>query len=176
MKVVLVSLMTIDGKITKADESDIYNWTSKEDQNFFFSLVSKNNLIVMGSKTYETAKKYIKLGKNQLRIVLTRNPEKYRNDCIPKKIEFTNESPDILTKRLEKLGYRRMLVVGGGKINTSFFKVSLIDELYLTIEPKIFGKGKSIVSGKNLDISLKLINIKRLNKQGTLLLHYSRKK
>ena len=44
MKVVLVSLMTIDGKITKVSETDIYNWTSIEDQNFFFSLVAKKNI------------------------------------------------------------------------------------------------------------------------------------
>lgn len=174
MKVILVSLMTIDGKITKANETDIYNWTSKEDQNFFFSLVAKNNLIVMGSRTYESAKKYMKLGKNQLRIVMTSDPEKYKNDRIPNKIEFINESPEKLTERFKKQKYRQMLVVGGGKINASFFKVGLVDELYLTIEPKIFGKGKPIIAEENLDISLRLVSIKRLNKQGTILLHYSR--
>jgi len=174
MRIVLVSLMTIDGKITKASETDIYNWTSIEDQNFFFSLVTKNNLIIMGSRTYEAVKKYIKLGKNQLRIVMTSNPKKYRDDCIPKKIEFTSESPKILTERLKKLKYQQILVVGGGRINASFFKANLVDELYLTIEPKIFGKGKPIIAEENLDISLKLISIKRLNKQGTLLLHYSK--
>ncbi len=35
-----------------------------------------------------------------------------------------------------------MLVVGGPHVATSFLKAQLIDELWLTIEPKIFGMGE----------------------------------
>lgn len=172
MKVILVVVSSLNGKITKANDPNIYSWTSKEDSRMFFSLIEKNNLIVMGSKTYEIARKIIKHRKNKLRIVLTRNPEKYLSQTIKGILEFTSESPLKLVKRLEDRGYKKMLVVGGSTINSLFLKLKLVSHLYLTVEPKIFGQGKGFVNEENLDLSLKLTNIKKLNSQGTLLLKY----
>ena len=64
MKVIMVAVSSINGKITKGKDPNIYSWTSKEDSNFFFSLIKKHNLIVMGSKTYEAARRIIKHEKN----------------------------------------------------------------------------------------------------------------
>lgn len=170
MKVILVAVSSLNGKITKGSESHIYSWTSKEDSQMFSSLIEKNNLIVMGSKTYESVRKIIKHKKNKLRIVLTRNPEKYSKETIRGSLEFTDESPLKLIARLGNRGYKKMLVVGGAVTNTLFLKSKLVNEIYLTIEPKIFGTGKNLISDENLDISLKLISIEKLNNQGTLLL------
>ena len=60
---------------------------------------------------------------------------------VPGQIEFTNESPVELTTRFKSKGHKQMLVVGGPHVATSFLKEQLIDELWLTIEPKIFGTG-----------------------------------
>lgn len=68
--------------------------------------------------------------------------------------------------------YRNMLLVGGAEVNSLFLKSGLVNEFHLTLEPKIFGMGKSLISEEDLDIPLKLISIKKLNKQGTLLLKY----
>lgn len=171
MKVILVSVSSLDGKITKGDDPNIYSWTSKEDKKLFFLLIKKHNLVVMGSKTYEAARDIIKLQKNKLRVVLTRNPEKYASSLVAGSLEFSSESPLKLVSRLEKAGYKEMLLVGGSTIATLFFKANLVDELHITIEPYIFGIGKTIVN-EELDVSLRLISIKRLNKQGTLRLKY----
>ena len=172
MKVIMVAVSSLNGKTTKGKDPNIYSWTSKEDTDFFFSLIEKNNLIVMGSGTYEAARKVIKLKKNKLRIVLTRNPRKYSEETKKDMLEFTNDTPLELIKKLENRGYNQMLVVGGGTINSLFLKSKLVDEIYLTIEPKIFGQGQELINEENLDSNLKLINIKKLNKQGTLLLKY----
>jgi dihydrofolate reductase len=66
-----------------------------------------------------------------------------------------------------------MLVVGGAHIATSFLKEQLIDELWLTIEPKIFGVGGNFVIEEKLDIKLQLISCERVNLQGTLITIYS---
>ena len=170
MKIIIAAVSSLNGKLTKGKDPNIYSWTSKEDAKFFFSLIEKNNLIVMGSKTYEAARKIIKHKKNKLRIVLTINPEKYLNQTIKGILEFTNESPLKLIKGLENRGYKKMLLVGGAEINTLFLKSKLVDEINLTIEPKLFGTGKNLISEENFDVSLKLISFKKLNKQGTLLL------
>ena len=172
MKVILVAVSSLNGKITRGDDPNIYSWTSKEDSKLFFSLIEKHNLIVMGSKTYEAARDIIKLRVNKLRIVLTRNPKKYKSDMVKGSLEFSNESPKDLIEKLEAQGYTTMLLVGGKEINTAFLKNFLVDELHLTIEPLIFGKGKNLVSEDELEAKLKLLELKRLNKAGTLYLIY----
>jgi len=39
----------------------------------------------------------------------------------------------------EKWGVKRLLCEGGGELNDALFRAGLVDELYLTICPKIFG-------------------------------------
>ena len=172
MKVIMAAVSSVNGKLTKGSDPNIYTWTSKEDSQMFFSLIEKHNLIVMGSKTYDAARKIIKHKKNKLRIVLTRNPEKYLSQTIKGILEFTNESPLKLIKRLENKGYKKMLLVGGSEIDTLFLKSKLIDELYITIEPYIFGRGKNLILEEELEVSLKLLSIKKLNANGTLHLRY----
>ncbi len=172
MKVTMVMLASVDGKTIRGNNQNIYTWSSIEDQKHFFSLIKKNNLIVMGRATYDASQSIIKIEKGKLRIVLTRSPKKYLNQTIKGQLEFTDESSEELVKRLSLLGYKKMLLVGGGNINGLFLKQNLIDELYLTIEPKIFGNGKSIVEGQLLNTKLQLVSIKKLNKTGTLLLRY----
>jgi dihydrofolate reductase len=168
----MVMLMTVDGKTTQGDNKNIYTWTSSEDQKHFFSLIKKYNLIVMGRKTFEASRPVIKLEKEKLRVVLTHLPEKYFKESVKGQLEFSNETPKKLAKRMEDLGYKKILLVGGGTINGLFLKENLVDELYLTIEPKIFGLGKNIIEGQLLNKSLRLISVKKLNKAGTLLLRY----
>lgn len=172
MKVTIAAVSSLNGKITKGEDPNIYSWTSKEDATFYFSLIEKNSLIVMGSKTYEAARSVIKLKKNKLRVVLTRNPKKYLKEEIKGMLEFTNDNPLKLIKKLDDKGYKKMLVVGGGAINSLFLKSKLVNEIYLTIEPKIFGTGKALITEEDLSVSLKLISIKKLNNQGSLLLKY----
>lgn len=172
MKVTMIMVASVDGKTTWGNDPNVYIWSSPEDQEYFFSLIKKNNLIVMGRETYEASKPVIKLEKEKLRIVLTRNPSKYFKQTIKGQLEFSNESPEKLLKRLSMLNHKKLLLVGGGIINGLFLKQNLVDELYLTIEPRIFGNGKNIIEGQLLDKCLQLINIKKLNKAGTLLLKY----
>ena len=173
MKVIIAAVSSINGKITKGTSPNIYSWTSKEDTKLFFSLIKKHNLIVMGSKTYEAARRVIKHKKNKLRIILTRNPKKYLKETITGILEFTSDSPLELTKKIESRGYREMLLVGGATVNSLFLKSHLVDELHLALEPKIFGEGKGLVNEERLEVKLKLISMQKLNTQGTLLLKYA---
>ncbi len=58
-------------------------------------------------------------------------------------------------------------------IATSFLKEQLIDEVWLTIEPKIFGTGGNFATEVNLDINLHLIHCEKVNGQGTLIIKYA---
>jgi riboflavin-specific deaminase-like protein len=51
----------------------------------------------------------------------------------------------------KKWGVRRLLCEGGGELNSALFRASLVDELHLTICPKIFGGrcAPTIADGRN---------------------------
>jgi dihydrofolate reductase len=173
MKVILVMVQTLNSKITRGDDPHITTWTSTEDHDFFISMLEKHDLIVMGSGTYDAARESIKPDGKKRRIILTSQPKRYEEDELPGEIEFSSETPKELIDRLEKEGYDEMLLVGGGETNRLFFEAGVVTDLYLSLEPRLFGKGKSMVTDGEFDIAIKLVELKQLNDKGTLLLHYS---
>lgn len=170
MKIILLYVSSVDGKLTKWGQSHVHEWTSKEDAEQFVNAKEQNNLIVMGRSTFEVVKPQPQEG--TLRVVLTRNPEGYEEATVPNQLEFSHESPTQLVTRLEKKGFSQMLLVSGRTLTTQFFKESLIDELWLTVEPKMFGNGDSMLLDEKVEINLELIETKLLNKQGTILVKY----
>ncbi len=177
MKIILIDVSTVDGKLTKWARDNIYEWSSPEDFAHFQKVKEQNNLLVMGSGTFEGVKNNetagLKPEKERLRVILTSKPNSYKKYAVAGQMEFSNESPKQLVSRLEKHGYKQMLLVSGGKVATSFFRENLISELWLTIEPKLFGSGEPLMQEGTFDINLKLLSIDRLNNQGTLLLKYT---
>lgn len=172
MKITLVMVQSINGKITRGDDSNVPAWTSAEDTEHFYTMIDHAPLIIMGRHTYEAAKSSIKHKDGTLRVVVTSSPNNYQSEKVPHTLEFTDEKPEALVGRLEKVGYTHGLLVGGGVLNSAFLSVGLVDDIYLTVEPHMFGVGRPLFEDSNLDISLKLLESKKLNNQGTLLLHY----
>lgn len=171
MKVVLLAVTSVDGFTTKEKDPDIYKWTSKEDQRFFFKRIKSAKLIFMGSKTYNQSKHLMKHKKGKTRVIFTRTPEKYKKEEVSGILEFTNENPAAIAKRFEKAGVEEALLVGGSEINALFLEKKLISEAYITLEPIIFGNGKRLFAYTS-ENRFQLISAKKLNKNGTLLLHY----
>lgn len=170
MNTILVFVSTVDGKITKWGDPAVRTWSSKNDQEYFIKIWNESRLIVMGSTTYNADR--MKSSIDHHYVVMTRNPLKYRDLEVPDHLEFTDESPQALVARFMKMGYERMLVVGGPHVATSFLKEQLIDELWLTIEPRIFGTGGNLVTEEKLDIDLQLIEHEKVNSRGTLITKY----
>jgi dihydrofolate reductase len=171
MKTILIFVSTLDGKITKWGASNVRLWTSHQDQDYYKNVLNESRLVVMGSNTFNADT--FKPSANHLFVIMTRNLEKYKNSEVPGQIEFTNESPVEITARFKNKGYQQMVVVGGPHVATSFLKAQLIDELWLTLEPKIFGTGGNFVTDEKLDISLRLIHYEKVNEQGTLITKYA---
>jgi len=77
---------------------------------------------------------------------------------------LNNLSSCAVAEDLYELGIKRLLVEGGGKTIWSFIKEDCYDELRITISPKIFGNGVSIVNGEGFEgikaPTLKLIDYK----------------
>lgn len=81
-------------------------------------------------------------------------------------------------RMLDKMGYKSILVEGGGELNWSVLKLGIVDELIITISPRIVG-GRSaltLVEGEGYDriskgISLKLRDVER-HANGEIILFY----
>jgi dihydrofolate reductase len=173
MKVICVMVMSIDGKITKDNDPHPSHWSSQEDKIHFLSLIGNYNLLIMGRTTYTQSKHMMEHIPGKLRVILTKNPQKYAHETLPDILEFSNKTPKILLKLLEEKGYKKALLLGGGDTNSLFLKENCVDELWLTIEPLLFGKGKPLIGEKLLSTKLQLFSIKKLNQQGTLLAKYT---
>lgn len=171
MKISLIIVESLDGFITQGSDANIYSWTSKQDTEFFFKKIEQAKLVIMSSNTYGVARHFIKHKNGRTRVVMTRTPEKYSNEEVPGFLEFTNSSPLEIVKKYETLGKKTAVHVGGAEITTQFLKEKLITEVYVTIEPVLFGEGGHVLS-ERLDVALELISVRKLNKKGTLLLKY----
>jgi dihydrofolate reductase len=158
MKVVLLMAMTVDGLIAKNADHPA-NWTSKADKKIFVEETKKAGVIIMGEKTYNTIGRPLP---GRLNIVLTRKPDKNKN--IPDSLEFTSEQPREILSRLENTKRFDTVILGGGATaNGMFLKDNLIDELLLTVEPKLFGSGLPLFRGVETDLDLKLTDVKKID-------------
>src|SRR5512133_2561823 len=171
MKTILVFVQTLDGKITKWGNPVVRAWSSQEDQNYFREVMKSSRLTIMGSNTYSVDQTKPRPG--HLLIVMTSHPADFKIKEIPGQIEFSNESPSELTERFKREGCEQMLMVGGAQAATSFLKEKKIDEIWITIEPSIFGSGGSFVNNEDLSIELRLQSAEKLNEKGTMLMKYS---
>jgi len=171
MKTILIFVSTLDGKVTKWGNPHVKLWSSHQDQDYYKNVWNDSRLIVMGSNSFKA--ETFKPSPNQQIIVMTSHPDTYKSLQVPNQLEFTNESPAEIFARFNNNGYEQMLVVGGPHVATSFLKEQLIDELWLTLEPKIFGTGGNFATDINLDINLRLIHCEKVNEQGTLITKYA---
>lgn len=169
MKTILVFVSTLNGKITKDENPEVRIWSSREDQEYYKGVWKNSELVVMGSGTFNLNR--INPLAGRLVIVMTGNPVIYRSFEVKDQLEFSPDSPKgLIAKYRDK--YSLMTVVGGPHLATSFLKDELIDELWLTIEPKLFGRGEDLIVPEDLFIDLKMISSEKVNERGTLINRY----
>lgn len=164
MNAIALAAVTVDGKISHND-TELVNWTSKEDKQLFAATTKEAGVIVLGKKTFDTFPKPLP---NRLHIVLTKNLQTKTN--IEGVVEYTNDRPNGILDKLKLRGFDTVVIAGGAQIYTLFLKAKCIDELWVTIEPKIFGTGISLFS-EPLAALLHLIEYKHLS-ANVLLLKY----
>ncbi|MBV8255551.1 MAG: dihydrofolate reductase family protein [Chitinophaga sp.] len=166
----LIFVSSLDGKITHWDDPIVKKWSSSEDKRYFEETWDKAPVIVIGSRTFDVDP--ISPTKTHLLVVMTSHPEKYQSYTVAGQLEFTSASPEEIFHQYEQAGYQQMLVAGGAHVATSFLKAKLIDELWLTVEPKIFGHGSNFVADEPIEVELELLSSEKVNERGTLINKY----
>jgi len=157
---------TLDGKIGK-DSDHFPDWTGKADKALFSRISKECGAIIFGRKTFETIGKPLPGRKN---IILTSQPKLSEwNNLI-----FTNQTPQEILAGLESEDFTSVVLGGGAGINSLFAAENLINELWVSICPKIFGGGISLFDS-HTEMNLKLLFAEKLDDQ-TMLLKYQVKK
>ena len=158
MKVTLYMAITPNGLIAK--ENDDTSFVSQEDWKRWLRMVKKFRHVVIGRRTYDATSPE-EFQKNSIYVVFTH--EKTLRKKVPN-VMFTDKSPKNILKMLKAKGFKRILIGGGGKLNSEFIKASLVDELYLDVQPAIFGKGIKLFADSDFEKRLSLIGVKKLSK------------
>lgn len=163
MKTFIIAALTADGFIGR-HSGHTADWTGGEDKKVFVRLTKEAGVIVMGSRTFATIGRALPRRRN---IVYTRRPELITTEDV----ETTTEPPAELLARLEQEGAHAAAICGGASIYDLFLRAGLVDELYLTITPLMFGEGVKLLEN-SLDISLRLLDTSPVGTD-SILLHYA---
>ena len=157
-KIIAIAACSIDGFIARADD-ELISWSSKEDKRLFAEETRKARVVIMGSRTFQTLPRPLD---SRLNIILTSHTQ----DCtdIPGQLEFINLLPEQVAHELGRRNFQTAFVCGGARTYTEFLKMQLLDELWLTVEPVIFGKGIAIFNETVYGVANRLIDTRQLNR------------
>ncbi len=165
MRKIIIAAVSANGFLSHS-EAESSGWTSKADKRFFKEATSAGKgVIIVGRKTFETIPNGLP---GRQMIVITRNPERFRDTA---GIAFRSDPVETLLPELEAQGFTECWIAGGGQVYTYFLSKRSVDEIYLTVEPVLFGRGVPFLSELSGDAPLSLVS-HRLLDDHTVLLHY----
>src|SRR3990167_1887408 len=167
MHCIAIAAVTIDGKIA-IHSGHLSDWTSPEDKDFLHEMLDKSDVVIVGNNTYKTAIEPLSK-RNCIVFTASVRTSEHKSDMLT----YCNPASSDCIPLMGK--YEEVAVLGGTQTYTFFLENDLLDELYLTIEPIIFGRGLNLFeSTKDVLANFRLESTKKLNEKGTLLLHYVR--
>lgn len=156
--------ISADGMIAKSDDDT--SWISKEEWDSYSLTVRTAGCAVIGKRTYHiltTQPEFSEFADVKIAVVSS----KKFNTLSPKHVVV--HSPKEALEHLKE--FREVVVAGGGILNAAFMSENLVDEIYLDIEPVVFGKGIPLFQDKQFEQQLELIGTKQLSKN-EIQLHY----
>jgi dihydrofolate reductase len=165
MKKILYLAQTVNGYIARENNSTPW---SKEEFTTYYSTVKKTKNLILGRRTYQIMKKYGELAKcgKPFTVIVTKS----RKLKPGSRVAIAN-SPSAAVKILKSKGFNEAIIGGGSRLATSFFKKGLIDEIYLDVEPMVFGKGIPLFQKSGMEAKLRLIKTAKLSRN-TIRLQY----
>lgn len=158
--------MSLNGMIARDDDRE--DFLSDEGWKYFVGLAREHGNFVIGRRTLEVVRENYEEGFDQLenleKVVVSANKdynlgEGYNLVCSP------NEALDYLKAK----NYSSALLTGGAKLNSSFAKAGLIDEIILNIEPVVIGSGKRLFEAEKFELAVELIDTQKFGAGGVRL-------
>lgn len=166
----MIAAVSADGFIGQDLAAPSTDWTSAEDKQFFRERTKKAGVMIMGSTTFKTIGRPLK---DRLIIVLSTQPKPAEySQYDDSQIRFSSLQPSQLLSELAAEGFSEVALCGGASVYTQFLQQGLVNTLYLTIEPILFGIGIPLFREMINNKTLNLKNVTRLGTD-TVLLEYT---
>ena len=165
-RVVLYVANSLDGYIAREDGS--VDWLFDPYAHGYEFFYEDVDTVIMGRKTYDQALSFEEAPYSSKRaIVFSRSakPSPYAG------LEFTAEPPQDVVRRLKEEDGGMIWLVGGREISELLIANELVDELIVSIHPKILISGIPLVASKNCAVDLKLVTYE-VFKSGLVQLRY----
>nr|ALG03713.1 thymidylate synthase [uncultured bacterium] len=162
----IIAALSADGFLAEKSNQNSTGWTSAEDTQFFKERTKQAGVVVMGRTTYETVGKPLP---GRLNIIYSRQTP---GSGLPENLRYTQLAPQELLEQLQAEGHSEVAICGGSSIYTQFMKAGVVDTLYLTIEPILFGQGINLFTEPLGGKKLTLRKVSNLSSQ-TVLLEFS---
>jgi len=164
MKVSIICVISLDGYLNPKVEMSP-EWSSRQDRDFFVEETKRTGVMIMGQNTFKYSF-HNKAMPDRWSIVLTHDTKQEMDN-----VWFTEDKPEDILKRIKEKGYKEVSLIGGGMANSLFMNADLVTDLYITINPTIFGSGVPLFAGLDKPLQLELVDSKPLG-PSELLNHY----
>ncbi|MFH1404529.1 MAG: dihydrofolate reductase family protein [Patescibacteria group bacterium] len=168
MKTTLFMAMSADGFV--ADEHGSEDFLPHEGWIEMLKLAKQYGHIIWGRKTYEQVKSW---GENFLKdieqvpiIIVSTNHKTFDEKNVT-----VCSSPTEAQKTIEQMGFEKAFLSGGPKLNSSFAKEELIDEIIININPTLLSNGIRLFPDPDVKLKLFFTNAKKINPD-IIQLHY----
>lgn len=169
MKVLLDMVISPNGMIARENGDE--DWLPHIGWVEFLAEAKKHNNIVMGRETYQLVTELydeedFDAVEADLKVIVSTN----KNLQVPPAYTVVS-SPEDAVMMVKKKGLKTFYLIGGGKLNNSFIRKGLVDEIHLTICPYIVGRGRSFVGEEDFDLPLELVKAQSIS-EGRVSLDY----
>jgi dihydrofolate reductase len=169
---ILYIAASLDGYIARLDGS--IDWLPSPgedgDDHSYTKFYNSIDALVMGSNTYQqvlTFGDWVYPGKVSY-ILTNQDLSTERTD-----IYFIRGGVEEVVENVNKKGYQRVWLVGGGKIASLFINRGLVDEYVITVIPTVLGEGIPLFQSVP-ELKLDLISVQTYS-SGLVELHYKKK-
>lgn len=164
MKVILYMAITANGYIAK--KNDDTSWISEVEWNSYSASVRKAGNLVIGHRTYDILTKQPEFSEfANVKIAIVSNKDFKTLSSNHVIVKTAKAALDMFKK------YEEIIIAGGGILNATFMKEDLVDEIYLDIEPIVFGHGISLFAPEDFEYHLELLETKKIS-ENTIQLYY----
>ncbi len=165
-RVLLYVASSLDGYIAREDGA--VDWLFDPYAHGYEYFYEDIDTVIMGRKTYDQAKTFEEAPYSSKRAIVFS-----RMSTLPpyEGLEYTTHPPEVVVKELKEEEGGMIWLVGGREISELLIAHELVDELIISVHPKILVKGIPLVSSMEAQCDLKLITYE-VFKSGLVQLRY----
>jgi dihydrofolate reductase len=158
--------MSLDGFI--ADEDGGYDWIVMDPGIDFRALIAQFDALIMGRGTYEVVGE----GGPGFEGVRTYVVSRTLDPTAHPKVTVVSDDVETFVAGLKKQKGKDIWLFGGGVLFRSLLEARLVDRVEVAVIPVLLGSGIPLLPGLDGIASLKLDDVHKYEKTGTVMLGY----